>query len=48
MPVAGSHAAGRLNYKVQKLNADKSPCTSGSPAYLDMVQRHRFKGWISS
>jgi len=27
-----------LNYKVQKLNADKSPCTSGSPAYLDMVQ----------
>jgi len=27
-----------LNYKVQKLNADKSPCTGGSPAYLDMVQ----------
>ncbi|WP_290505165.1 RHS repeat domain-containing protein, partial [Akkermansia sp.] len=27
-----------MNYKVQKLNADKSPCTGGSPAYLDMVQ----------
>ncbi|MFR4416138.1 MAG: hypothetical protein ACLT8E_01315 [Akkermansia sp.] len=27
-----------MNYKVQKLNADKSPCTSGSPAYLDMVR----------
>ena len=27
-----------MNYKVRKLNADKSPCTSGSPAYLDMVQ----------
>jgi len=27
-----------LNYKVRKLNADKSPCTGGSPAYLDMVQ----------
>jgi len=27
-----------LNYKVQKLNADKFPCTGGSPAYLDMVQ----------
>ncbi|MCO8187076.1 sugar-binding protein, partial [Akkermansia sp. Marseille-P9185] len=27
-----------MNYKVRKLNADKSPCTGGSPAYLDMVQ----------
>ena len=27
-----------MNYKVQKLNADKFPCTGGSPAYLDMVQ----------
>ena len=33
-----SGSSRKLNYKVQKLNADKSPCTSGSPAYLDMVQ----------
>ncbi|WP_412256039.1 RHS repeat-associated core domain-containing protein [Akkermansia sp.] len=38
---AGASVSGgsrKLNYKVQKLNADKSPCTSGTPAYLDMVQ----------
>ena len=33
-----SGSSRKLNYKVQKLNADKSPCTGGSPAYLDMVQ----------
>ncbi|MCL6656436.1 sugar-binding protein [Akkermansia sp. Marseille-P6666] len=38
---AGASVSGssrKLNYKVRKLNADKSPCTGGSPAYLDMVQ----------
>ncbi|WP_417005542.1 hypothetical protein [Akkermansia sp.] len=38
---AGASVSGssrKLNYKVQKLNADKSPCTGTSPAYLDMVQ----------
>ena len=38
---AGASVSGssrKLNYKVQKLNADMSPCTGGSPAYLDMVQ----------
>ena len=33
-----SGSSRKLNYKVQKLNADKFPCTGGSPAYLDMVQ----------
>ncbi|MEI3559508.1 MAG: RHS repeat-associated core domain-containing protein [Akkermansia muciniphila] len=33
-----SGSSRKLNYKVRKLNADKSPCTGGSPAYLDMVQ----------
>ena len=35
-PVSGGSR--KLNYRVRLLNQDKSPCTEGDPAYLDMVQ----------